>query len=78
MLQLGMVVVIPFLPLGVEVGLEQEFYSVVEKDLFVEVCVVLSGELQRNPRVSIMTVDGTAQGMLDSNISTASHSLVHY
>ncbi len=48
--------------LVVEVRLEQLEYSVSEDDGFVEGCVVLDGEIERNVQVELSTEDVTATG----------------
>ena len=52
-----------------EVSFQQTVYNVMESDGFVEVCVVLSGVLERDVTVSLFTVDFSAVGKLCSSCS---------
>ena len=45
---------------AVSISLEQSVYSVAEADGFVEVCVVLQGQLARNVNVELRTMGDTA------------------
>jgi len=47
---------------AVEVRFQQTVYSVMESDGIVEVCVELSGVLERDVTISLSTSDGSAVG----------------
>ncbi len=41
---------------------EQSSYMVAEEDVFVEVCAIVNGLLERNYDVNFLTFDGSATG----------------
>ena len=46
------------------VSFDEESYSVNERDGFIEQCVVLDGQIQREVVVYLSTLDGSAKGMI--------------
>ena len=56
------------------VSFDEESYSVNERDGFIEQCVVLDGQIQREVVVYLSTLDGSAKGMIVL-IQHASHYL---
>ena len=60
-----------------EVSSQQTVYSVNESVGFVEVCVVLSGVLERNVTVSLFTVDISAVGKLCNSCSCVCFYICH-
>ena len=60
----GVITTYYFLITGVTVALEQPFIFHSERDNFVEICIVLSGLIERNVTASISTSPVSAQGLL--------------
>ena len=55
---------------AVEVSFQQTVYSVMESNDTVEVCVVLSGILERNVTITFSTSNGSAVGTLCHSYSS--------